>query len=288
MRTGAQLIVYLSLICIMGITVGCAVQQKPVVHTVGYQSDVACALESKDCPWAHLEEQAKFSSLVNCLLSGANVLQDETSGQDDEGKVLTVAPKSPKYGYEFRIRPGDGEQCASQQFACSVASRIDNDVTRAGCETEALEEEVLMGGRDRQHADLLTKSTVVAGRLAASIGTFQHPEGLNGPDQYYTFNLTKKTAVEIAVAVNSSQWSPTKGHRTPWQPGLSLLTVDGRKIGDGHLWRAGVTYLLPTELDPGRYYLVVDSAQREFSRGDGRYRLYLGLNRTHMGSIRSQ
>lgn len=272
----------------MGLFAGCAVQQKPVVHAVGYQSEVACAVESKDCPWAHLEEQAKFSALVNCLLSGANVLQKETSGQDDEAILSTVVPTSPKYGYEFQISSGGGEQCASHQSACSVASRIDNEVTRAGCGTETLKEEVIRGGRDRQHADLLTTSSVVAGRLASSIVSFQHPDGLNGPDQYYTFTLTKKTAVEIAVAVNSSQWSPTKGHRTPWQPGLFLLTVDGEKLGDGHVWRAGVTYLLPTELDPGRYYLVVDSAQREFSRGDGRYRLYLGLNQTHMGSIRSQ
>ncbi len=279
------MIVSLSLFVAISMAVGCAVQQKPVVHTVGYQSHVVCAAESEDCPWAHLEEQAKFSALVNCLLSGANVLQLEPSDKHEEEVLSTVVPTAPKYGYEFRIRSGDGGQCATHESTCSVANRIENEVTRAGCGTEPLDTEILRGGKDKQHADLLTTSTVVSGRLGSSMTTFQPPNGLNGPDQYYTFTLTKKTAVEIAVAVNSSQWSPTKGHRTPWQPALSLLTVDGRTISDGHTWRAGVTYLRPRELAPGTYYLVVDSAQREFSRGDGRYRLYLGLNQTHMGPL---
>ena len=94
--------------------------------------------------------------------------------------------------------------------------------------------------------------------------------------------------VEAAVGANSSPWSPTKGHRAPWQPGLFLLGADGQKLSDGHVWRGGVTYLLPMNLEPGTYFLVVDSSQREFSRGDGRYRLYLGLNRNHMGSVRPQ
>ncbi|MEC4680260.1 MAG: hypothetical protein VST67_06110, partial [Nitrospirota bacterium] len=98
----------------------------------------------------------------------------------------------------------------------------------------------------------------------------------------------EKTAVESAVGANSSDWSSTKGQRAPWQPGLFLLAADGQKVHNGHLWRAGVTYLLPLQLDAGTYYLVVDSSQRELSRGDGRYRLYLGLNQNHMGSIRQQ
>ncbi len=138
------------------------------------------------------------------------------------------------------------------------------------------------------HADQLRESVVITGSLAASTDTFQSPDGLDGPDQYYTFTLTEKTAIETAVGANSSEWSSTKGHRAPWQPGLFLLDADGQKIREGHVWRAGVTYLLPLQLNAGTYYLVVDSSQRELSRGDGRYRLYLGLNQNHMGSIRSQ
>ena len=287
MRTVSRVMVYVSLLCIVSMGSGCAVRLKPVLYTVHYQSDVVCAVESKDCPWVRLEEQAKFSALINCLLSGANVLDTETSEQVKDGPSILV-PTSPKYGYEFRISPGDGGRCEVQESACSVASRNDNELTWAGCGSELLDKESLRGGQDMEHADQLTKSAVVTGSLATSTDTFQPRDGLNGPDQYYMFTLTEKTAVETAVGVNSSDWSPTKGHRTPWQPGLFLLTVDGRKIRDGHVWRAGVTYLLPLELDPGTYYLVVDSAQREFIRGDGRYRLYLGLNRNHMGSIRSQ
>jgi len=255
------------------------------VYTVEYQSDVVCAAESKDCPWVHLEEQAKFSALVNCLLSGANVLHKEALNQAVKDVPSILVPTPPRYGYEFRISPGDGEQCEARESACSVASRHDNELTWAGCGSEPLNKEALRGGEDMEHADQLTRSAVVTGNLATSTDTFQPQDGLDGPDQYYTFTLTEKTAVETAIGANSSDWSSTKGHRTPWQPGLFLLSADGRKIRDGHTWRAGVTYLLPLKLDPGTYYLVVDSAQRELARGDGRYRLYLGLHRTQMGPI---
>jgi hypothetical protein len=287
MRTTLQIMAYLSLLCFLSLSLGCAVRLKPVVHTVPYQSDVVCAVESTDCPWARLEEQAKFSAQINCLLSGATVLNTGASDQDVEDTPSILVPTPPKYGYEFIVASGDGRQCAMQESACVVASRNDNEVTWAGCGHEPLEE-ALRGGEDSEHADQLTKSVVVTGSLANSTNTFQPRDGLGGPDQYYTFTLTEQTIVETAVGVNSSDWSPTKGHRTPWQPGLFLLTSDGQKIRDGHTWRAGVTYLIPMELDPGTYYLVVDSAQREFARGDGRYRLYLGLNKNHMGSIHSQ
>lgn len=288
MRTSSKIMAYLSLLNILSMTLGCAVQLKPVVHTVPYQSNVTCATDVEGCPWDRLEEQAKFSALINCLLAGANVLHKEKSDQGavDEPKLLVPTP--PRYGYEFVTNPGDGGQCKMQESACLVKSQHDNELTWAGCGSEPLDEKILRGGKDMKHADQLTDSTVVSGRLVASINTFQPQDGLDGPDQYFTFTLSEKTAIETAVAVNSSEWSSTKGHRAPWQPGLFLLTTDGRKISDGHVWRAGVTYLLPLQLDPGTYYLVVDSSQREFTRGDGRYRLYLGLNKSHMGTFLPQ
>ena len=288
MKNTSQALLYVGLLCTVSLWAGCAVQLKPVVYTVPYESEVSCAAESKDCPWSRLEEQAKFSALVNCLLSGANVLNKETSDQVVDNVPSIVVPTPPKYGYEFRISQGDGAQCETHESACFVASRNDNELTWAGCGSEPLGEETLRGGEDLAKADQLVNSAVVTGNLVSSTNTFQPRDGLNGPDHYYTFTLTEKTAVETAVGVNSSDWSPTKGHRTPWQPGLFLLRADGRKIRGGHAWRAGVTYLLPLELDPGTYYLVVDSTKRELSRGDGRYRLYLGLNRSHMGTVRSQ
>ncbi|MGI9301677.1 MAG: hypothetical protein ACR2RB_03070, partial [Gammaproteobacteria bacterium] len=76
-----------------------------------------------------------------------------------------------------------------------------------------------------------------------------------------------------------------QGLRSPWQPALYLLAGDGSLLDEAGVWRAGVSYLFPAELPPGRYYLVVDSSQREFTRGDGMYRLYVGLGRDHMGPV---
>lgn len=288
MRTGSHIPVYLSLLYVMSMTLGCAVRPKPVVHTVHYQSDVVCAADTKDCPWVRLKEQAKFSALVNCLLAGANVLHTETSEHDVEDVPSILVPTPPKYGYEFVIHPGDQRQCGAQESACLVASRNDNELTWAGCGSEPLAKGVIRGGEDMAHADQLTESVVIVGSLVTSNDTFPSSQGLDGPDQFFRFTLEEKTSVEAAVGANSSQWSPTKGHRAPWQPALFLLAADGRKISDGHVWRAGVTSILPLQLNPGLYYLVVDSSQREFTRGNGRYRLYLGLNMNHMGSNRPQ
>jgi hypothetical protein len=71
----------------------------------------------------------------------------------------------------------------------------------------------------------------------------------------------------------------------PWQPTLYLLSADGATIKEGQVFRAGVTYLFPADLQPGTYYVVVDSSLREWSREDGLYRLYVGLNQELMGPL---
>ncbi len=288
MRRSAKFIGYLGLLCILSMAFGCATTNKPVVHTVPYQSDVACAVDSTDCNWKRLEQQAKDSALINCLLSGATVLQTEPVGKDPSDKLSIIVPIPPKYGYEFVIKAKEIGPCRGQESACMVASRNDLELTWAGCGPESLGEEKLRGGEDRENADQLTERAVVTGSLMVAANTFKKPAGLDGPDQFYTFTLEKETYVETAVAANSSDWSATKGHRAPWQPGLFLLADNGQTIRTSHLWRAGVSYVLPLKLPPGTYYLVVDSSQREFSRGDGLYRLYLGRNNNHLGSFHPQ
>ncbi len=288
MRTGSKFIGYLALLCILNMAFGCATTNKPVVHTVPYQSNVACAVESTDCPWSRLEQQAKDSALINCLLSGATVLETEPSRKDSADEPSIIVPIPPKYGYEFVIKPDDVGLCGEQESACMIASRPDLELTWAGCGPELLGEEQLRGGENRANADQLTERSVVTGSLMVSTNTFLAPAGLDGPDQFYTFTLEKETYVETAVGANSSEWSATKGHRAPWQPGLFLLADDGQIIRTSHLWRAGISYVLPLKLPPGTYYLVVDSSQREFSRGNGLYRLYLGLNASHLGSFHPQ
>ena len=289
MKATLQSIAYSCLLSILSLSLGCtAAGVKPVVHTVPYQSDLACAADSDDCPWVRIEEQAKRSALINCLLAGANILHKDTSNPDVKEEPSLVAPDSPYDGYERRISQGDGTPCGSHKAACSMSSREDNKLTWAGCGSEPLANVTLRGGKDLANADLLADSAVVTGSLAVSTDTFQLPEGLDGPDQFYRFTLAEPTVIEAAVGVNSSDWSKKKGHLTPWQPGIFLLAADGRKISGGHVWRAGVTYLLPLTLDPGTYYLVADSSQREFTRGDGLYRLYLGLNMNHMGPVHPQ
>ena len=285
MRTYANFITYLSLLCILGMESGCAVTLKPTVHTVPYQSDVTCSADSDNCPWKQLQEQAKFSALINCLLAGANILQTDTSENDSEDGPLIIVPTPPKYGFDSFTRPGGKGQCSMEESSCMVASRYDHKLTWAGCGSKSLDNEKLRGGEHLDSADHLKESTVLTGSLETSADTFPSRKGLDGPDQFYTFTLAEKTNIEIAIAANSSEWSQTKGHRSAWQPGLFLLGSDGRKISEGKVWRAGVTYLLPQKLAPGTYYLVVDSSQREFIRGDGLYRLYLGLNNNHMGSV---
>lgn len=288
MNTPSKFLAYLGILFILNMELGCAVTLKPVVHTVPYQSNVACAADSNNCPWERLEQQAKRSALINCLLSGANVLKTEPLEIDSEDGPSIIVPIAPKYGYEFVIKAGDEGLCGEQESACMVASRTDLELTRAGCGPESLGQENLRGGENMENADRLTGSVAITGNLMASTDTYQHPGGLNGPDQFYRFTLEQETYVETAVGANSSEWSPTKGHRTPWQPALFLLAADGQKIRASHLWRAGVSYLLPQKLNPGTYYLVVDSSERELSRGDGLYRLYLGLNKNHLGSLHPQ
>ncbi len=267
--------------------VGCAVQLKPVVHTVPYQSEVVCVAENQDCPWDRLEQQATFSALVNCLLSGATVLLNVKEPLDEEKSQAIMVPTAPHHGYETIDSVGTGDPCASQERSCLVSSRSDNVSTWAGCGSEPLGEENFRGGDTLAQADLIEGSTVVTGHLRDSTDTFRSPDGLEGPDRFFRFTLTKKTPVEIAVGVNTSEWSPTKGHRAPWQPGLFLLAADGRTIREGEVWRAGVTYLLPLDLESGTYYLIVDSSPRELARGNGQFRLYLGLNEHHMGPVLS-
>ncbi len=288
MNTPSKFTAYLGLLFILNMELGCAVTLKPVVHTVPYQSDVACATDSKDCPWEHLEQQAKRSALINCLLSGANVLQSEPLEKDREDEPLIIVPISPKYGYEFVTKAGEEGLCGEQESACMVASRNEHELTWARCGPEALGKERLRGGENKENADRLTESAAVTGSLMTSTDAYQPPAGFDGPDQFYRFTLEKETYIETAVGANSSEWSPTKGHRTPWQPGLFLLAADGQTIRASHLWRAGVSYVLPLKLNPGTYYLVVDSSQREFSKGDGLYRLYLGFNKNHLGSFHPQ
>lgn len=288
MRAGSKFIGYLGLLCILGMAFGCATTNKPIVHTVPYESEVACAVESTDCPWSRLEQQAKDSALINCLLSGATVLQTEPLRKDHDDGPSIIVPIAPKYGYEFVINPEDVGLCEGQHSACMIASRTDLELTWAGCGPKSLEDEKFRGGDNRQNADQLKKRAVVTGSLMMATNSFQAPSGLDGPDHYFTFTLEKETYVETAVVANSSQWSATKGHRAPWQPGLFLLADDGQIIRTSHLWRAGVSYVLPLKLAPGTYYLVVDSSQREFSRGDGLYRLYVGRNNNHLGSFHPQ
>jgi hypothetical protein len=107
---------------------------------------------------------------------------------------------------------------------------------------------------------------------------------LDGPDHFFTFTLAKPTRMEMAVAANAAFWSGKAGLvRTPWQPALYLLGADGTILKTGHMHRAGVMALFPAELEPGTYVIVVDSSMREWSRGDGVYRLYVGFNEHLMG-----
>jgi len=74
-----RILTCLGLVFVASMVFGCEIRLKPVVHTVEYHSDMACAASPKDCPWAHLDEQAAFTALVNCLLAGANVIRTEDS-----------------------------------------------------------------------------------------------------------------------------------------------------------------------------------------------------------------
>ncbi len=265
---------------------GCEIRPKPFVHLVEYQSNTSCATTDADgCPWGALEQEAEFSVLVNCLLAGANVLEiKEDEAQAQRIIPLVVTPLPPRYGYERRHDATYGNSCRSDQTACSVTSQHERAMTWATCGTKPLTDEGLRGGEDRMHADDLDRTAVVTGSLANATDDYSLPDGLDGPDQWYRFTIREKTRVEVAVAANRAMWSGVVGLvQTAWQPALSLLSSDSTKVQTGHVHRAGVTALFPAELEPGTYYLVVDSSIVEWQRGDGLYRLYLGFDQTLMG-----
>ncbi|HNA48767.1 MAG TPA: hypothetical protein PK312_16385, partial [Nitrospira sp.] len=84
------------------------------------------------------------------------------------------------------------------------------------------------------HADRLTESIVVTGRLSEGTDEFHSPHGLDGPDHFYTFALAQRTRMEIAVAANTSHWSDAVGlTRAAWQPALYLLSADGAMLKEG-------------------------------------------------------
>lgn len=266
---------------------GCEIRPKPFVHLVEYQSSSACASRPGDCPWDRLQREAEFSALVNCVLAGANVLkiveEDGTFGGDQSPRI--VAPLPPRYGYG-RLTVGNSEEtsCPTDATACSVASRHDREFTWATCGTRPLIETELRGGEDLAQADRITDSVLLTGTLSQANDDYRLPDGLDGPDHVYRFTLAERTRIEAAVAANRAIWSGIVGLvRSAWQPALSLLSSDGRKLQEGYVLRAGVAALFPSELEPGIYYLVVDSSTSEWKRGDGLYRLYVGFDTNLMG-----
>lgn len=274
------------LIFIVSSVLGCEVRPRPVQQAVEYRSGLACVPRPQDCPWANLDRQARFAALVNCLLAGATALRAEEARTADSSELSIVAPVEPRYGYEYATDLGAGKTCPSHETACQVASRHERGLTWATCGTQFAKEVPLRGGNDLAHPDRLTESVVVTGRLTEATNEFRPPHGLNGPDHFYTFTLSEKTRMESAVAANTSYWSNVAGLvHSPWQPALHLLSADGRVIKQGQVFRAGITSFLPADLQPGTYYLVVDSSMGEWSRGDGFYRLYVGFNEDLMGAV---
>jgi hypothetical protein len=233
-----------------------------------------------------LEHEAELSALVNCLLAGANVLEIKEEGEPANQVVpRVVAPLPPRYGYERRLdATPHGGFCLSEQRACSVTSRHERAITWASCGTRELDRAEFRGGEDQAHADNLRSTAVVTGTLAKATDDYSLTHGLDGPDHWYRFTVSDRTRIEAAVAANRALWSGVVGLvQSAWQPALYLLSSDGVRIQQGYVLRAGVTALLPSELAPGTYYLIVDSSVQEWQRGDGLYRLYLGLNQTLMG-----
>ena len=266
---------------------GCEIRPKPFVHLVEYRSSSACVPGSADCPWDRLQREAEFAALVNCLLAGANVLKIEEGGKpagDTTRRV--VAPLPPRYGYEHIAAADHRDSCSAELTSCSVASRYERGFTWATCGTRPLTDAELRGGEDFAHADRLTDSVVLTGTLAQAVDDYRPPDGLDGPDHVYRFTLTERTRIEAAVAANGATWSGIVGLvQSAWQPTLALLSSDGARLQQGYVLRAGVTALFPSELEPGTYYLVVDSSMLEWKRGDGLYRLYVGFNQTLMGPV---
>ena len=266
---------------------GCEIRPKPFVHLVEYRSSTACGTSSADCPWERLQREAEFAALVNCVLAGANVLEiiEEGARPADDMAHRVVAPLPPRYGYERVAGGSGGSSCPVEQTTCSVASRYDREFTWTTCGSRPLADTELRGGEDMAHADSFTESVVLTGTLVQANDDYRPPDGLDGPDHVYRFTLNKRTRIEAAVAANRATWSGVVGLvRSAWQPALRLLSSDGTHLQAGYVLRAGVTALFPSELDPGTYYLVVDSSLSEWKRGDGLYRLYVGFDQTLMGS----
>ena len=225
-----------AVLLVLVVVLGCEVRLRPIVHLVEYRSEVTCAPDSASCPWRELEEQARFGALVNCLLAGATVLERDTGEAGDR----RLAPTPPRYGFERQVQRAREGSCPSREVACLVASRHAQTYTWAGCAERPWDGEPLRGGPTPAEADELTESTVVTGALKAASNAFPEPTGLDGPDHFYQIRLTRRTRLEVAVATNSSAWSPTKGHRSPWQPGLYLLDVAGTVIEPGRtFWGRG-------------------------------------------------
>lgn len=266
---------------------GCEIRPKPFVHLVEYRSGSACTSGPADCPWEKLQREAEFSALVNCVLAGANALEIVEEGGRPAGDKArrVVAPLPPRYGYERVAAAGNEEAlCPVERTSCSVASRYEREFTWATCGTRPLTDADLRGGEDLAHADRITNSVVLTGTLAQAVDDYVPPDGLDGPDHVYRFTLTERTRIEAAVAANRATWSGVVGLvQSAWQPAFSLLSSDRARLQQGYVLRAGVTALFPSELEPGTYYLVVDSSMREWKRGDGLYRLYIGFNQTLMG-----
>lgn len=267
---------------------GCEVRPKPFGHVVEYRSGSACASVPANCPWEKLQREAEFSALINCLLAGANVLEIEGGSRQAGGTgPQIVAPFPPRYGYErVAAAEGNGTSCSAEQTFCSVASRYDREFTWAACGSRPLSDAELRGGEDHAHADQVSHSAVLTGLLAQAADDYGPPAGLDGPDHVYRFTITERTRIEAAVAANRAVWSGVVGLvRSAWQPALSLVSSDGTRLQQGYVLRAGVTALFPSEVEPGTYYLVVDSSTREWKRGDGLYRLYVGFNQDLMGPL---
>ena len=191
-----------------------------------------------------------------------------------------------RYPYERGSNsPQDSDRCSEKGSACSVASRHDRPITWASCGTRNLDEGELKGGEDLPRANKLDHTDVVTGSLANATNDYSGPAGLDGPDHWYRFTISERTRIEVAVAANRALWSGVVGLvQSAWQPALSLIASDGTQLQQGYVFRAGVTALLPAEIEPGTYYVVVDSSVRESKRGDGLYRLYVGFNRNLMGA----
>ena len=185
--------------------IGCAVEPRPFVHTVPYQSSVACVSSGQACPWNRLEQEARFSALVRCLLAGATVIEREESEIKDSDMITILAATPPRTGFEHRTVEGDGQWCQVTEQQCIVRNNDVGTVTWAGCDTERMVKSELRGGDSISQADLLNESIVVTGSLNSATDQISIENGMNGPDHFYTINLSQPLILEAAVAANSSK-----------------------------------------------------------------------------------